>query len=508
MHKGGAFCRCGLHSNRKFGSGPPSHFIFGHTTDFAGGVMSGLKENKPFKFVREWHDKYGPLVKVDSFGMRNAILVGDPTLVKYIARNDPSRFTKGSSYNTIKRGWLDGSLVVSEGGEWRRKRNVYNSAFKIAAVRSYAPIFKHIAEVMSVDWQMHAECGQDVDAVKSFNSIAMEAIGRAGFGSPGMGADDNVYAQAFNSYLKTLQREREPLMLALPDRVKHFITRQRGQHHLDTMTLESRRIIGDARASACVADSTRKNLVSLMQEAMQVEGIELSTAELACEANLFLFAGHDTTSATLAWVWAMMARHPEAQQRAYEEVAAVPEEEVLQELSDPRNMPHLNAIIKETLRLYGPAAMVIRKSKYEENLGNFIIPAGTNFVPSLWAIHRDTAVFDEPDAFKPERWTEEEDAKKMKQMQDHWMPFMIGARSCIGQLFSMMELRTVTATMLRKFVVAARECETQSHSSVNLFCRVVTFGDAGLIVCGVQLYSLFLSSLGGSAEPGGFAGAS
>merc|ERR1712062_102749 len=67
---------------------------------------------------------------------------------------------------------------------------------------------------------------------------------------------------------------------------------------------------------------------------------------------------------------------------------------------------------------------------------------------------------------------------------------------------------SIRAKSFATYVVTARECETQSHSSVNLFCRVVTFGDAGLIECGVQLYSLFLSSFGGSAEPGGSAGAS
>merc|ERR1712032_396900 len=139
---------------------------------------------------------------------------------------------------------------------------------------------------------------------------------------------------------------------------------------------------------------------------MEEEGVELTAEQLACEANLFLFAGHDTTSATLGWAWAMLAKHPEAQERAYKEVAAVPECEMSDVLRDPRTLPFLNAIIRETLRMHSPASMVIRRSKFDEELGGHHIPAGTNFAPSIWAIHRDPTVFDEADAFKPERWVD------------------------------------------------------------------------------------------------------
>merc|ERR1719323_2423549 len=111
-----------------------------------------------------------------------------------------------------------------------------------------------------------------------------------------------------------------------------MITKVRGGGYLEDMTSESRRIVHEA-SSTVAGGSTRKNLVALMKQAAAEEGVEMDAEQLAREANLFLFAGHDTTSATLAWAWAMLASHAEIQERVRKEVAAVPADLLLDELS-------------------------------------------------------------------------------------------------------------------------------------------------------------------------------
>lgn len=413
-------------------------------------MIEGLKVNKPYAFVRAWHDEHGPLVRMDSMGFRNAVFVADPDVIKQIMQNDPANFTKGSTYNSIKRGWLDNTLVVSEGEEWRQKRAVYVRAFRLGAVRSYVPIFAEIADATAAQWQAQHEKGEVIDAVHCFESVAFEAIGQAGFGLKGMGKEGNTYAGAFSAYLTALNNEMMGLTKLLPFNLGESITRWRGGKDLDLMIAESRRIVNDAYAATSQKDQARQNLVELMRDAMVEEGIELAPEQLAREANLFLFAGHDTTSATLAWVCYLLARSPEAQQRVHEEVAALDESEMQGKLSDPRSFPFLNAVIKETLRLYSPAPLVVRQSKLEEEFNGYKFPAGTNFCPSLWSMHRDPEVFDEPDVFKPHRWTDSE-GEEVKRMERYWLPFNTGARNCLGQMFSQMEMRTVLATLLRRF---------------------------------------------------------
>jgi len=435
--------------------GPPPQPLVGGTLHFIRGIVEGLAENKPYHFVRKWHDQYGPLVAIDSVGLGKSVFLSDPQHVKWMVRNDPARFTKGTSYEVVQRGWLDGSLVVSEGEVWRRKRDVYNRAFRLGAIRSYAPMFAQIADDTADNWQQAHERGELVDAVRCFEAVAFEAIGQAGFGIRGLGAPGNRYAAAFAHYGEALNAETNSLVRRLlPPSVARWITMRQGRQHLEEMRSESHRIVGEAMSSSVrAAEGVQRNLVALMQDACAEEGLEeLDAEQLAREANLFLFAGHDTTSATLSWAWAMLGSHPEVQQRAYEEVAQVPSEALVAELADPRTLPYLGAVIKETLRLYPPAPLVVRCSKFDEEVAGHLVPAGVNYLPCIWAIQRDPKVFDEPDVFRPERW-QDSSPEQLKQMQDHWMPFMIGARGCIGQQFSIMEMRIVLATLLKKFRV-------------------------------------------------------
>eukprot|EP00929_Paragymnodinium_shiwhaense_P001496 TRINITY_DN101720_c0_g1_i1.p1 TRINITY_DN101720_c0_g1~~TRINITY_DN101720_c0_g1_i1.p1 ORF type:complete len:466 (+),score=93.14 TRINITY_DN101720_c0_g1_i1:74-1471(+) len=419
---------------------------------FVGGVARGLKENRPYQFLREWHNEQGPLLKVNMVAIK-AVSVVDPNVVKWVTRNDPARFTKGKAYDSIKRGWLDNSLVVNEDEEWRRKRSIYNKAFKIGAIRSYVPLFQDIAEGTAAQWSQKAEKQELVDAVKGFESVALEAIGRAGFGVEGMGKPGNKYAHAFVSYLDVLQDEiTKPVFLLLPQPLRQYITKIRGRDHLRTMNEEAMRITGADAAQPSRGEETRKNLVSLIKDAAAEEGSDLDPEQLAREANLFLFAGHDTTSASLAWVFASLGSNPEIQQKAYEEVSAVAESELADAFSDPRSFPYVGACIRETLRLYPPANIVMRKSKFDEELGGYAVPAGTELGLNIWCMHRDPEAFEEPDAFTPERWLTT-DTEQLKRMQDYFVPFMVGARSCIGQHFSMMEMKIVIASLLRRFSV-------------------------------------------------------
>lgn len=423
----------------------------GSSWAFVNGIIQGLKTNKPYGFLRQWHDEHGPLLKVKMPALAPVSIV-DPTVLKYVTRNDPARFTKGTGYDSVKRGWLDNSLVVSEDEDWRKKRSIYNQAFKLGAIRSYVPLFMDIAESTADDWVQHHKRGEPVDAVKAFESVALEAIGRAGFGVEGLGKPGHKYAESFVSYLSILQDEMsKPAMLILPGPLRKLVTKFRAGHHLQEMNAEAKKMVSmDLPKASDASQETRRNLVALMQEANQMEGLNMDAEQLAREANLFLFAGHDTTSATLAWVWALLAAHPEVQEKAYEEVAAISDANLAEELSDPRKLPIIGAVIRETLRLYPPASMVMRNCKFDEELGGYFVPKGTDLMLNVWCTQRDKAVFEEPDSFDPFRWLQPE-GEKLKRMQDHWIAFMIGARSCIGQQFSTMEMRVLISMLLRRF---------------------------------------------------------
>ena len=105
-------------------------------------------------------------------------------------------------------------------------------------------------------------------------------------------------------------------------------------------------------------------------------------------------------------------------------------------------------VVKEALRLYPPNRSVGREALVDCEIGGYHVPAGTQVLMSQWVTHRDARFFDDPEVFKPERWTAGFTERLPKYA---YFPFGGGPRICIGQEFAMMEAPLVIAAILNKF---------------------------------------------------------
>jgi cytochrome P450 len=105
-------------------------------------------------------------------------------------------------------------------------------------------------------------------------------------------------------------------------------------------------------------------------------------------------------------------------------------------------------IAKETMRLYPPAYAVGREAIEETEIGGYRVPKGTQLFAFQWVTHRDPRFFDDPDAFRPERWAAENSEQIPKYA---YFPFGAGPRQCIGNYFAMMEVVLLLATIGQRF---------------------------------------------------------
>jgi cytochrome P450 len=161
-----------------------------------------------------------------------------------------------------------------------------------------------------------------------------------------------------------------------------------------------------------------------------------------------LIAGHDTSTALLAWALYLLGRHPEALAQAQVEVDAVlgsdqPTWEQLQELH------FLDQVIKEALRLYPPIHVGNRQALEEMTLGGYHVPAGTRVMYSIYLSHRDPEHWPEPDAFRPERFDYTQRENKTPPFT--YVPFGGGPRNCIGAAFAQVEAKVVLGRILQRF---------------------------------------------------------
>lgn len=205
------------------------------------------------------------------------------------------------------------------------------------------------------------------------------------------------------------------------------------------------RIIRERRASN---QQDQGDLLSMLLQAHdEDDGSQMTDQQLRDEVITLFLAGQETTALALSWAWYLLAQHPEAESRFWQELDEVLEGRAPQAADMPR-LKFTEMIAKESLRLYPPAYIVGREAVEDCEIGGYPVPAGTQLFMPTWVVHRDPRFFDAPTEFKPERWTPEFISSLPKYA---YFPFGGGPRVCIGNSFAMMEIVLLLATIAQKF---------------------------------------------------------
>lgn len=170
---------------------------------------------------------------------------------------------------------------------------------------------------------------------------------------------------------------------------------------------------------------------------------QLSLENIVGHASVLFAAGHETSSNAISWVLFFLSQHQEWQERLRAELEAVLRGSP-PAVSDVERMELLDMTILESLRLMPPAPWNSRTTTRESNIGDFLIPARTEVVGSIYHSHRDRDAWDRADEFLPERWGDPSVPRAA------FRPFGGGQRVCIGASFAMLEMKLVLAMMLQR----------------------------------------------------------
>lgn len=160
-------------------------------------------------------------------------------------------------------------------------------------------------------------------------------------------------------------------------------------------------------------------------------------------------AGHETTANALSWTWMLLSQHSSAREKLQAEL-----HQVLQGKSptvqDLPKLVYTQQVVKESMRLYPPVAIFGREAAKDSQIGDYIIHRGTVIMISQWVMHRHPKYFDNPDAFQPERWTEEFEKQVPRGV---YIFFGDSPRICIGKGFAQMEAALLLATIAQRFQI-------------------------------------------------------
>ncbi|MFC7019202.1 MULTISPECIES: cytochrome P450 [Haloarcula] len=419
--------------------GPRGLPVLGSTLDLSRDVLA---------FFEALRDEHGRVARYDVFGT-DACMIAHPDAIQRILLDEHEAFEKGAVVTRNLADAMGEGLFVTGGDQWQNQRTQVQPAFYRERLCRYVPEMRSAAKETVEQWRD----GMVVDVTDTMTATTMDVLGRTLFGVDV--TENPVVSEASDAILTRFDTSR--VWSFLPDRLP-TPTNLRYRRKLG----ELRQFVDDLARQRRRQDPENRGEDLLSILVGFVEASELTVEELRDNMVTFLFAGHETTALGLTYTLLCLARHPDRQADLRAEVDAVCDGRVT--AVDLPELERVERAIDEALRLYPPVYMLFREATRDVTLQGYDIPAGTTLVVPQWAVHRDPAWWDDPEAFRPERFDDDADRPEYA-----YFPFGGGPRHCIGMRFARMEMKTVLATILDEYsVTLVSEPDPDLIASSNL----------------------------------------
>ena len=365
-------------------------------------------------------------------------MVMDPGAIRRMLLENLENYPKSLVTKNLLKPAIGDSLFIAEGVHWRWQRRTAAPAFSHRNVSALAPVMSAAAETSLA--RIEAVGPRAVDMYDEMIRATFEVIGNVTF-SGSAAFDPKEMHRAIDAYIDAAGRLSLFDILGLPDWVPR------------PGRVFSGRAIKDMRGLADVAVDERKatgprpvpDLLDLLLEGEDPETKrQMNTSELRDNLLTFIVAGHETTALTLSWALYLCAFDQEVQTRARDEAQSVLQGRVAT-VDDLANLPFIRMIVDETLRLYPPAGILSRTAQAADTLCDREIHPGDTVMIPIYALHRNHGLWDNPNAFRPERFANPKEVKRFS-----YLPFGDGPRICIGASFALQEAVIVLATLLSR----------------------------------------------------------
>ncbi|XP_074077605.1 cytochrome P450 4X1-like [Macrotis lagotis] len=428
--------------------GPPAHWLYGNQREF---YME--KELQQFDMLVE---KY-PCAFPRWFGAFQVFLnIYDPEYAKILLnRRDP----KISLEYKFVVPWIGKGLLSLEGKKWYQHRHLLTPAFHCSILKPYVQVMNDSVCRMLDTWRKFSTQDSSMDICEPICLMTLESIMKCAFND-----QTNSQTESFSiNYLSTVTKLSELIFHRLQNYLLHndlvYSWSSQGQefqalcqiaHQYPAKIIQERR---EALKNDSEQDKIGKkkylDFLDVLLCAKSENGEGLSNEELEAELNTFVFGGLDTTASSLSWLLYCMAMNPEHQRQCREEIRGILKQGDTITWNHLDQMPYSTMCIKEALRLYPPGITIARE------LGKPItfpdgrsLPAGMIVVLNIWALHHNPAIWENPQVFDPQRFSQE---NSLKRHSYAFLPFSAGHRDCIGQQYAIMELKVGLALTLLRF---------------------------------------------------------
>ncbi|KAI3792785.1 hypothetical protein L2E82_06676 [Cichorium intybus] len=417
--------------------------------------------------------KYGPIFRFH-MGRQPLVIVADPELCRQVGIKKFKEFSNRSIPSPILASPLHRKgLFWIRDSRWSTMRNTILSMYQPSHLAKLVPMMQSFIETTSQNLPID---DQDINFNELSLKMATDVIGQAAFGCDfGLSKtndhqendtqNDSFIKQHIYS-TKMLKMDLSGsfsiiLGLLLPILQEPF--RQilkRIPYTMDWKIEKTNKNLNSQLDEIVVKKMEDKNrgsndFLSLILNARESEAAsaKLFTPDYISGVTYeHLLAGSATTSFTLSSAVYLIAGHPEVEKKLLEEIDAFGPHDQIPTADDLQSkFPYLDQVVKEVMRFYIVSPLVARETSSQVEIGGYVLPKGTWVWLAIGVLSKDTKNFPEPEKFKPERFDPNCDEEKQRNPYA-FIPFGIGPRACIGQKFSLQEIKLSLVHLYQRFV--------------------------------------------------------
>ncbi|TEB29745.1 cytochrome P450 [Coprinellus micaceus] len=456
--------------------------------------------NDGWAFHKGIANRYGGVIRLGGPLGKRTLYVSDPKALHHMLVKDLYTFEESPGFTIGAEVSLGKGILATSGEMHRRQRKMLNPVFSIAHMREMVPIFYDVAEKLRDTFSKKTETGpQEIDLTHWMARMALELIGQSGMGysfdSLTEDAEEHPYCKAVKMYIpitNEMMTSRFYLLpfihsLNLPPRFLRWLVDVVPwnnlhairdivdvMHNTSVEIVESKkRAIKEGEESILRQVGKGKDIMSILIKAnMEAnEADRLPDDEVIGQVNTLSFTATDSTSSAVSRILHVLCERPDIQEKLRLEIRAAHKEHGERLSYDViSQLPLLDAVCRETLRLYAPVSIVLRETIADailpfskpitgidgSEMTEVLVPKGTIVFPGLMASNRNPDTWGPTaDEWMPERWLEglpeSVTGAKVPGIYSHLMTFLGGGRACIGFKFSQLEMKVVLCVLLDKF---------------------------------------------------------
>jgi cytochrome P450 len=402
---------------------------------------------RPVAFLERGRARYGKRFTIRLLATPPFVILSEPEQLKELFAAPADVLHPGEGARILEPIVGRNSVILLDEGTHLEQRKLMLPAFHGERMLRLSELMSETAEREVASWPR----GEPVTTHPLFQALTLEIILRTVFG-----LDPGERLNELRDLLTEILDFGSKPYSVLPPLQRNFAGRGpwarfvRLRARADELVYE---LIDERRA----AESDRDDILAMLLAARHEDGSPMSDEELRDELMTLLVAGHETTASELAWAFERLAREPAVVDRLIAEIEAGDDDS------------YLTATIQETLRrrpvLPNAEPRLVKKPV---EVGGWNYPPGVCLIANAYLVHHDPDVYEDPYAFRPERFLDEQPGTFT------WIPFGGGRRRCIGASFAMLEMKIVLETVLatHRILPANGGLELTRRRSITLSPRL------------------------------------